>query len=226
MSYEKGKPFKDGPLNVEVADTTAPDRYTDGTLISAMTHIYRHVTNEADRKILRDTKGIGTERTRDSMIEKLKYVTYMFERKKATRVELHPSDLGIELVEKLPPQLTDPVTTAKWEMGLGLIALGKMAKQQFRAMIDKSTAGTVDALRGVTFDVGKLGVTAVSGGAARSGGGGGGKAPPEVDATIPGHGATCEKCRKAPMKGIRFASGKKKLSCTGFPACKNEQWVD
>lgn len=215
-----------GAVSLDVADTTPPERYTDGTLISAMTHIYRHVTNEADRKVLRDTKGIGTERTRDSMIEKLKYVTYMFERKKGTRVELHPSDLGIELVEKLPPQLTDPVTTAKWEMALGLIALGKMTKPQFRSMIDKTAKQLVEALTAVKFDVQKLGAAAAGGGAARSGGGGTGKAPPDVDATIAGHGETCEKCRKAPMKGIRFASGKKKLSCTGFPACKNEKWVD
>src|SRR5260363_288255 len=70
-SWQVGQPLKGGVAHVRCAQTTPPKRFTDGTLISAMTHIHRFVHSDADRKILRESKGIGTERTRDAIIERL-----------------------------------------------------------------------------------------------------------------------------------------------------------
>lgn len=222
MSYEKGQILQGGVVELDAAETTPPDRYTEGTLISAMTNIHRFVTNDADRKVLRDAKGLGTERTRAPMIEKLKHVGYMATRKKGSRVELYPTDLGIKLITKLPAEveLANPVMTAKWEMTLSLIEQGKITPQQADGVVRKQVLKIVEAMKRCVFDAAKLGPVEQSGSA------GGGKAAPQADETVPGHGQPCPKCRKAQMRGIRFASGKRKLSCGGYPACKHDEWVN
>ncbi|TDF52135.1 hypothetical protein E1J61_37250, partial [Cupriavidus sp. L7L] len=153
MTYTVGQRLTGGRARLRSAETTPPPRYKDGTLISAMTNIHRFVTNEADRRILRDTKGIGTERTRDAIIETLKARGYI----KVVKSEFHPTDAGIELIEKLPNELRDPVTTAKWEMALGLIAEGKMPAASFDDMIRKMCCSLVEGMKTVKFDLSKMG---------------------------------------------------------------------
>src|SRR5260364_198094 len=144
-----------GVAHVRCAQTTPPKRFTDGTLISAMTHIHRFVHSDADRKILRESKGIGTERTRDAIIERLKQRRYVVREKNGA---LRPTERGIELIRKCPRALSDPVTTAKWETALGLIEQGKMAPQSFDTMIRTMTAQVVEAIKGVQFDLNRFGV--------------------------------------------------------------------
>lgn len=214
MSYEVGQKLRGGVARMREAETKPPKRYTEGTLISAMTSVHRFVTNEADRKILRDTKGIGTERTRGEIIETLKKRNYLSRGKGG---DLIPTDLGIALIQNLPRELSDPVTTAKWEMALGLIEQGKMTRQQFGSMTRASTTKLVQALEGLTgkFDLARLGIKA-----------GESKPRPEVDESLPGHGETCEKCKKGQMIGKRFSTGKAVLGCSNYPACKHSKWID
>lgn len=212
MSYQVGQKLTGGVARLRETETEPPKRFTDGTLISAMTNIHRFVSNEADRKVLRDTKGIGTERTRDAIIETLKQRKYIVRGKGGY---LQPTDLGIELILRLPRELSDPVTTAKWEMALGLIEQGQMTRQQFDAMIRGNTTKLVEALKSVKFDLDKLGVKAVED-----------KPRPVVDESLPGHGDTCEKCKKGRMFGKRLASGKKVVGCSNYPACKHSKWID
>jgi DNA topoisomerase IA len=211
MTYQVGQRLKGGVAKLREAQTTPPKRFTDGTLISAMTNIHRFVTSDDDRKILRDTKGIGTERTRDAIIETLKARKYIVTKGK----ELVPTDLGIELILRLPRELSDPVTTAKWEMALGLIEQGQMTRKQFDAMIRNMATKLVQTMEGLTFDVQKLGVKTVED-----------KPRPELDATLPGHGDKCDKCGKGTMQGKRLPSGKKVLGCNAYPKCKNSKWID
>jgi len=209
-SYVVGQKLSGGVARLRPAETKPPERYNEGTLITAMTNIHRFVTDEADRRILLDTKGIGTERTRDAIIETLKKRGYV----KVIKGRIHPTELGIELIQKLPRELADPVTTAKWEMALGLIEDGKMPPDQFRAMIRKMCVSLVDALKSVKFDIDKLGPAAEE------------KPRAQVDESLPGHGETCPECKKGNMVGRRLASGKKLVSCGNYPACKHTKWID
>nr|WP_280971204.1 DNA topoisomerase [Cupriavidus gilardii]WDE72569.1 hypothetical protein [Cupriavidus gilardii] len=210
MTYSIGQRLVGGRARLRAAETNPPRRYSDGTLISAMTNIHRFVTNEADRRILRDTRGIGTERTRDAIIETLKTRGYL----KTVKGLLHPTDAGIELIEKLPPELRDPVTTAKWEMALGLIAEGKMPPASFDDMIRKMCCALVEGMKSVKFDLSKMGEQQQA------------KPPSEIDPALPGHGQPCPKCREGTMIGRRLASGKKLVSCSAYPACKHTSWID
>lgn len=51
--------------------TSPPKRFTDATLLSAMTGIARYVSDPEIKKVLRDTDGLGTEATRAGIIELL-----------------------------------------------------------------------------------------------------------------------------------------------------------
>src|SRR5260364_173771 len=109
-SWQVGQPLQGGVLCVRCAQSPAPKLFTDGTLFSAITHIHRFVHSDADRKILRESKGIGTERTRNAIIERLKQRRYVVREKNGA---LRPTERGIELIRKCPRALSDPVTTAK-----------------------------------------------------------------------------------------------------------------
>lgn len=209
-SYVVGQKLTGGVARLRPAETKPPERYSEGTLISAMTNIHRFVTDEADRRILQNTKGIGTERTRDAIIETLKNRGYV----KVVKGKIHPTELGVELIQKLPRELADPVTTAKWEMALGLIEDGKMPPEHFRAMARKMCVSLVEAMKSVQFDIEKLGPATEE------------KVRSRVDDCLPGHGESCPQCKKGTMVGRRLASGKKLVSCGNYPACKHTNWID
>src|SRR5260363_465505 len=56
-SWQVRQPLLGGGAYVRCAQTTPPKRFTDGTLISAMTHIHRFVHSDADRKIFARVEG-------------------------------------------------------------------------------------------------------------------------------------------------------------------------
>ena len=70
-------PMKTGDTGVvEKADvlnkkTEPPKRFTDGTLIEAMSRIHLVIEDETAKKVLRENAGIGTEATRSGIIENL-----------------------------------------------------------------------------------------------------------------------------------------------------------
>jgi len=211
MSYKVGQKLEGGVVRLRQTETTPPKRFTEGTLIMAMTNIHRFVTSEADRQVLREAKGIGTERTRDAIIKILLQRGYL----KVIKRELHPTDLGIELIDKLPRELSDPVTTAKWEMALGLIEQGKMPPEKFKELIKGMTRKLVAVMQEVKFDLTKIGGKPATE-----------KQSIEQDASLPGHGETCEKCKKGTMTGKKLASGKRVVSCSNYPSCKHSKWIN
>ncbi len=154
-SYQIGQTIQTQVVSIREIETTPPRRFTEGTLISAMTHIHQFVNNEEDRKILQNAKGIGTERTRDAIIETLKQREYIVCSKKG---ELQPTALGTELIQKLPLELSDPGMTAKWELALGLVEQGRMKQQQFDIMIRDMTTKLIESMKTIKLDTDKLGL--------------------------------------------------------------------
>lgn len=105
-----------------VAKKTKPSpRFTEGTLIDAMAHIDRYITDSAARATLKESAGIGTEATRANIIETLKKRGYI----KADKKNLVSTDLGKQLIGMCPAVLKDPVTTALWEQQLENIVHGQ-----------------------------------------------------------------------------------------------------
>lgn len=119
--------------------TTAPKRFSEGTLLAAMSNIWRFVSvDNPNRDKLKEVKGIGTPATRDTIIAELqqnmikgKTIEPCMEKVKK---ELVPTDFGIQLIENVDPSLTVPDTTAEMEYALAKIAAGET---QFDGYMDE-----------------------------------------------------------------------------------------
>jgi len=98
--------------------TSAPESFTDATLLAAMTGIARFVSDESIRKVLRDTDGLGTDATRAGIIELLFKRNFLQRQGK----KIIATDVGKALVNALPIKATLPDMTAKWESKLTAIA--------------------------------------------------------------------------------------------------------
>ena len=136
---EDAAPLPDGKVGDPVAGlggeviskrTKPPGRFTDGTLIEAMSNIHKFVEDPEAKKTLKETSGIGTEATRAGIIETLVAREYIVRKGK----QILSTEKGRSLVgflETTLPDLVDPVTTARWEDSLSEVADGSRAMDDF-----------------------------------------------------------------------------------------------
>jgi DNA topoisomerase-3 len=117
--------WQDG--RVDHRQTKPPARFTDGTLIAAMSSVHKLVTDPKIKARLKETSGLGTEATRAAIIEVL--VKRGFVERKGKTVLSTPA--GRILVAALPPALTDPGVTGLWEDFLSEIAAGTRTLADF-----------------------------------------------------------------------------------------------
>lgn len=203
MSYQVGQVLTGAKATVRGAITAPPPRFTLTTLLDAMVNIHRFVQNPEDKKILRECQGIGTERTRDSILETCLSRGYMEKR----GTHLYATALSLELLDKLYPALTDPATTAKWEMALAMIEEGKVTREQFMAKQHQFVRDMVEHAKNMRISL-----------------------KTEDRPAIEGEGNTCPSCGKGvlnPRKVVNKASrayGKYFLSCSLYPECNHSQW--
>ncbi|WP_417618185.1 DNA topoisomerase III [Oceanisphaera sp.] len=114
---------------------TQPPRYfTDATLLAAMTHIARYVTDGELKKILRDTDGLGTEATRAGIIELL--FSRQFLRREGKQIRAN--EAGTKLIASLPASATTPDMTARWESVLDAISRRQAGYQAFMTELEAS----------------------------------------------------------------------------------------
>ena len=114
--------------------TTPPPRYSEGSLIEAMSHVHRYVEDSEAKKTLKENEGIGTEATRAEIIETLKRNKFLEVKSK----KIISTPAGRQLIDLCPEVIKDPVTTAQWETRLGDIVDGKETLVKF--MQDQTTA--------------------------------------------------------------------------------------
>lgn len=142
-SREPLPPVRDGAparvlsASVEKKTTKPPPRFTEKSLLKAMKNVSSYVEDEAARKRLRQTSGIGTPATRAGIIETLKERGYVEMRKR----QIVPTDVAMALVEtleKVVPSYCDPALTAAWEDVLEDVAAGRFPMEQFvQATVDR-----------------------------------------------------------------------------------------
>ena len=206
--------------------TTPPPRYTEGTLIKAMEHIHRLVSDPAEKKMLKMVEGIGRAATRANIIGTLIKRGFVEVKKK----QLHPSPTARVLVKAVDKDLSDPGLTARWEQVLDGVAAGKITLQAFQQKQEQWVKQLVNnassvvlpqaapAAAGASSGPSKSYSKSTSGAGAKKSGGG-----KSAGAT----GKACPKCGKAmaertvkngPKAGTKF------LGCTGFPACNHSEW--
>lgn len=103
--------------------TKPPKRFTEGTLLNAMTHIYRFVdpAKKELREKLKEIRGIGTPATRASIIQDLINDGYAEKKGKV----LIPTTAGKLLIGFLPQSIQQPDKTAEFELMLKEVEEGK-----------------------------------------------------------------------------------------------------
>lgn len=107
--------------------TNPPAYFTDGTLISAMSNIYKFIEEPEHKKILKEEDGLGTEATRAAIINELvKKGFLVLDGKK-----LKSTKLGRELIDALPNSVKNPVLTAIYERMLKGIEQGEFSEDDF-----------------------------------------------------------------------------------------------
>jgi DNA topoisomerase-3 len=165
--------------------TTPPKRFTDGTLIAAMTNVYKLVDDPEIKKRLKETAGIGTEATRAGIIETL--IKRKFIEKKGK--QLISTSTGRILSAALgDSEIVNVGTTGVFEGFLDEIAQGKLDPSTFLQKVSESVSGQVEALRTGA----NINMPATPGGQKKGGGA-------EID-------AKCPKCQKGVVADDRTVS--------------------
>lgn len=204
--------------------TTAPPRFTEGTLIKAMTSVHTLVTDPEQKKKLKEKKGIGQEATRTQIIENLFKRTLFTKQGK----QIISSPAARTLIHALPKKVTDPALTAVWEDALDKIAEGKITAQTFKEKQTQWVLQLVAEAQKTT--IGSI-VNVAPAGKASAGGkisvGASGSAKPATKSASGGakKGKACPKCNKGQMvERTAKASGKKFMACNNYPECNHVEW--
>ena len=183
---------------VDSKRTKPPKRFTDGTLIEAMTQVHRFVKDPEVKKKLKETSGIGTTATRAAILETLLDAKRGF--LKRDKKFLISTNTGRDVIDVVPEDISDPGLTALWEDALGKVEAGTITLEQFMDVQVKNLRSRIDKAK-------TQGVT-VRGAAKR-----------EIR-PIEGHGEKCPKCgvgtlqTRAVQTGLH--KGKKFLSCDAW----------
>ena len=133
----------------ESKQTTPPKRFTEGTLLAAMTNIWRFVSpDNPNRELLKECKGIGTPATRDTIISEL-----MSDKSGKSAIlpcirkvgkELQPTAFGRCLIDNIDETLTKPDFTATMELHLSMIADGRMSFSSFMKDMEKLVMDNIE----------------------------------------------------------------------------------
>lgn len=124
-------PFKDGDLVlvveavVEDKKTTPPKRLAEGTLIELMIQSWKLVDDDVEAQMLKEAKGIGTEATRNGIVQNLLNRGFI----KTENGKLFATDTGLKLFHVLQqnaPNLLDVAQTARMEMLLDQVQRGEV----------------------------------------------------------------------------------------------------
>ena len=114
-------------LQYNKKQTTPPSYYTEGSLIYAMENPFEFVDDDNERKILKQTNGIGTVATRADILEKLFTNDYLV----LDNGRIKTTNKAKQLLNLVPKNLKSPSLTATWEKQLDNIAKNKLSKDKF-----------------------------------------------------------------------------------------------
>lgn len=184
--------------DIEKKQTTPPQRFTDASILEAMSKAAKYVTDPQLKKILKETAGIGTPATRASILETLKKREYITRKGK----NIIPTEKGIALINAVRNEpLSDVAYTAIWEQALDDIASGKVkSSDEFMSGIKKYTAQIVEKVKGSN--------TVISGASGTD--------------KVAGDGNSLGKC---PECGKPVMENQKAFGCSGYKeGCKFTIW--
>lgn len=126
-------------IEIKSLTTSPPSRYTEASLLYAMENPSEFIKDTKMREIIKKSSGLGTPATRADIIEKLFDSFYVERRGK----EIYPTSKGKQLISLVPPDLKEPLLTAKWEQTLENISHGHADKNKFISEIKEYATSLV-----------------------------------------------------------------------------------
>lgn len=121
----KGDIFPCRAAKIKTLRTSPPARYTEATLLTAMENPSKFIEDKKMKEFIGG--GLGTPATRADIIEKL-FSTFYIEKKGNS---IYPTSKGKQLISIVPPDLKEPLLTAKWEKELESISKGAAKREDF-----------------------------------------------------------------------------------------------
>lgn len=116
-------------------ETTAPKRYTSGSMVLAMENAGNLIEDEDLRAQIKGS-GIGTSATRAEIIKKLIKIEYLSLNTKTQVLTPHEDGEKIyDIVKEHLPQLLSPKMTASWEKGLAQIEAGELDNNKYQQIL-------------------------------------------------------------------------------------------
>ena len=114
----------------EAKKTEPPQRYSMDTLLDDMLGAHKFAKTAQDREILKSVEGLGTSRTRQSMIDGPVRRGFFTSVKKGKRHVLESTQMAKTMMASLQPELKDVAQTAKWEIAFSMVESGKVTLEQ------------------------------------------------------------------------------------------------
>jgi DNA topoisomerase-3 len=107
--------------NVEVrpGKTLPPQRFTDASLMEAMTHVQQYIQNESLKQSFHGEEGLGTVSTRAQTIDTLFKRGYLIKGNRS----IYSTALARDLIHALPAAASQMDMTASWEKKLAEIEM-------------------------------------------------------------------------------------------------------
>lgn len=135
-----GEPVQCSACDMVEKMTSPPKRFTEATLLEAMTGIARFVQDPEIKQTLKETDGLGTPATQATIMDTLFRRGYLEKRKKL----VFSTALGRAMIDVLPGPVTLPDMTAVWEKQLAAVEAGALDLSEFMAGISQTTRGLVE----------------------------------------------------------------------------------
>ncbi|MBS0454611.1 MAG: hypothetical protein JSS14_25220 [Proteobacteria bacterium] len=142
--YQTGAVMFAVAAKVEAKRTTPPSPYTEDELMDDMLSAHKFGRSEQEREMLKRVQGIGTSRTRGTIIANHIDRGLLNRVKKGKKHQLHITEFGSHLLGQLPDSLKSVSMTALWELALADVAAGRaqsaLLKQKISEMVKRLLA--------------------------------------------------------------------------------------
>lgn len=149
---EKGLVIVVPEFTLNEMETKPPVAYTTGSLIIAMEKAGNLVDDADAKKILKESKGIGTSATRASIIEKLEKSEFISTDKKQKISATEKGMKLIPIIEKYDATLVSPMKTAEMEEKLFAISQNQMTQDEYIKSLNTYVTNTVKNILGSNTD--------------------------------------------------------------------------
>lgn len=147
QNLKKGMEIAFENVEIKEGETSPPKRYNSGSMILAMENAGQLIEDEDLRAQIKGS-GIGTSATRADILSKLVNIRYLKLNKK-TQV-ITPELIGemvYDVVNVSIRQLLNPELTASWELGLALVAEGKVSEEEYMQKLDDFIIKRVEGVK-------------------------------------------------------------------------------